>query len=284
MGYCPGFLLKIGRFRTLGNSPQTLPNNPRSSWKSICKVHRRLFWEFRTIPGTYPNPPSLPRLFAQDRPISDPWGFTPNLHQQSRKQLEMHLQAHRRRLREFGTIPGIYSNPTSLKPWAIAKAFLLKIGWFRTLGNSPKIFTNNPESSWKSICKHIGGVSQYLPKSAMFRTSSQKSAALEIPKCLCFQLLNSDTYNWRVKKNKCSLQLCSGRVSLSKYSTGRICSRSILLKFIIAGNPIWFFFAHLSSATAKHDFFPNILVGLILTNILCYSLYSLRSWRSQSTQ
>ena len=31
MGYSPGFLLKIGRFRTLSNSPQIFPNKLESS-------------------------------------------------------------------------------------------------------------------------------------------------------------------------------------------------------------------------------------------------------------
>ena len=37
VGYSPGFLLKIGRFRTLANSPQILTNNPESTQNSICK-------------------------------------------------------------------------------------------------------------------------------------------------------------------------------------------------------------------------------------------------------
>ena len=37
MGYSPGFLLKIGRFRTFRNSPQIETNNPESSWKSNYK-------------------------------------------------------------------------------------------------------------------------------------------------------------------------------------------------------------------------------------------------------
>ena len=56
-GCSPGFLLKIGRFRALPNSPQIFTNSPESSWKSICE-HIRRFREFGTIPGTYPNPPS----------------------------------------------------------------------------------------------------------------------------------------------------------------------------------------------------------------------------------
>ena len=129
---------------------------------------------------------------------------------------------------EFGTIPGIYPNPPSSKPWAIAQAFcsnsvdfgpyeihpkssptmpivvgnplastkeafhgvwndsrhlpksaifktvgyspgvLLKLGRFRTLRNSPQIFTNNADSSWKSTCKHKGGVSWSLERFPAF--------------------------------------------------------------------------------------------------------------------
>ena len=74
------------------------------------------------------------------------------------------MQAHMRRFREFGTIPGIYPNPPSSKPWAIAQAFCSKIGRFRTLRNSRQLSTNNPESSWKSICKPIGGLSGSLQR------------------------------------------------------------------------------------------------------------------------
>ena len=164
------------------------------------------------------------RLFGQNRPISDPSEFTRNLPQRFRKKLEMHLQAHGKRSREFGTIPDTYPNPPCSKPWAVAQAFwsksadfghfgihpkssppiskvvgnpfgstyeafegvwndsrhlpksaifktmgyspgfLVKIGRFRTLRKSPEIFTNHVESSWKSICKHIGVVSGSLER------------------------------------------------------------------------------------------------------------------------
>ena len=40
----------------------------------------------------------------------------------------------------------------------------VKIGRFGTLRNSPQIFTSNPESSCKSICKHIWDVSGSLER------------------------------------------------------------------------------------------------------------------------
>ena len=43
-------------------------------------------------------------------------------------------------------------------------SFLLKIGLFRIVRNSPQISTNNPGSSWESICKHTGGVSGSLER------------------------------------------------------------------------------------------------------------------------
>ena len=229
MGYSPGFLLKIGRFRNLSNSPQIFTNNLESSYKYICK-------QIGGVSGSlerFSIPPQIrhlqnhglqPRLFAQNRSISDPFEFKPNLHQKSRKQLKIYFPANRRRFRLFGTIFGTYPNPPCSKPWAIAQAFcsksvdfgpfqihpkssptitkvvgnlfastqqtfqevwndfrhlpksamfktmgyspgfLLKIGRFRTLSNSPQIFTNNLESSYKYICKQIGGVSESLER------------------------------------------------------------------------------------------------------------------------
>ena len=52
-----------------------------------------------------------------------------HLHEQSRtistrRQLEIHLQACKRRFREFGAISGTYQNPPCSKPWALAQAFV----------------------------------------------------------------------------------------------------------------------------------------------------------------
>ena len=229
MGYSPGFLLKIGRFRTLSNSPQIFPNKLESSQKSIFKQIGGVSGSLERFSAPtqirhLQNHGLQPRLFAQNRSISDPFEFTPNLPQQARKQLEIYFQANRRRFREFGTIFGTYPNPPCSKPWAIAQAFcsksvdfgpfrihpkssptsskvvrnlfsskqeafqgvwndfrnlpksaifktmgyspgfLLKIGRFRTLSNSPQIFPNNLVSSQKSIFKQIGGVSGSLER------------------------------------------------------------------------------------------------------------------------
>ena len=53
MGYSPGVLLKIGRFRPLGNSSEIFTKNPDFSWQSISKhVDDVIFREIWTIPGS----------------------------------------------------------------------------------------------------------------------------------------------------------------------------------------------------------------------------------------
>ena len=51
MGYSPGFLLKIGGFRTIRNSPQIETNNPESSWKSNCKLKGGLSGSLERFPA-----------------------------------------------------------------------------------------------------------------------------------------------------------------------------------------------------------------------------------------
>ena len=56
------------------------------------------------------------------------------------------------------------------KTMGYSPRFLLKFGQFWTLGNSPEFFTNNPESTYKSICEYVGGFSASLER---FRTHTQ---------------------------------------------------------------------------------------------------------------
>ena len=90
--YCPGILLKIGRSKTRGNSPeifQKIPNAVRSTfyrpplglWRD--SRHLQKFAMLKTMGYKA-------RIFAQNRPISDPCELTRNPHEHSRKQLEMH--------------------------------------------------------------------------------------------------------------------------------------------------------------------------------------------------
>ena len=80
----------------------------------------------------------VPRLLAQNRPVSDSWEFTRNYCEQASKQLEVHFQACRRSFREFETISGTYKNPPSSKPWPSAQAFSSK-----SAGSNPWEFTRN---------------------------------------------------------------------------------------------------------------------------------------------
>ena len=142
MGYSPGFLLKIGGFRNLRNSPQIFRNNPESTCKCICKHIEGISGNMERFPtlaqiGPVQNHGLYPRLFAQNRWISEPSEFTPNLQEQSRKYLQMHLQAHRGHFREYGTIPNSCPNRRSSKPWAIAQAFCSKSVDFGTFGIHP---------------------------------------------------------------------------------------------------------------------------------------------------
>ena len=94
-----------------------------------------------------PNLGQEPRLFPPNRPISGPWDFTRNPHQQPRKQLEIHLQAYRRRFREFGAISRTYQNPPCSKPWAVAQAFCSKSANFRPLRIHPKSTPTIPQAA-----------------------------------------------------------------------------------------------------------------------------------------
>ena len=143
------------------------------------RAHRMLFSDFGSIPETYPNPTSskpwaISLAFWSKSADFEPFQIHPKSYDQhSRKLKEIHLRAHWMLFRVFGTIPEPYPNPLFLKPWAIySTGFLVKIGQFRTLRNSSEIFTNNLESSWKSICEHIGcfsGILDRFPKLIQIR-------------------------------------------------------------------------------------------------------------------
>ena len=58
MGYSPGFLVKICRFRLIANVPENLTNKSLRTKKSICLHVGDVFMEFGRISSTYQNPPS----------------------------------------------------------------------------------------------------------------------------------------------------------------------------------------------------------------------------------
>ena len=72
--------------------------------------------------------------------------------------------------KHIGGFQGVWNDSRHLTKSAIFKTmgyspgFLLKIGRYRAIRNSQEIFMNEPESSWISISKRIGGVSGSLER------------------------------------------------------------------------------------------------------------------------
>ena len=128
MGYSPGVLLKNGQFSTLANYPAIDTNSGARSQKSFQKGTGRVSESlegFRGLTkiGHFQNHGLQPRLFAQKRPIFDPWELSRNRHKQQRKQLKIILEGYRRRFRELEAISRTYQNRSCSKPWAIVQAF-----------------------------------------------------------------------------------------------------------------------------------------------------------------
>ena len=108
MGYSPGFLLKIGQFSTLANTPQiaiTSPARTRNYFGRDLESFQRVWSDFQDLPKS--------AMF-----------------------------------KSMGYSPG----------------FLLKIGQFSTLANSPQIDITSPASSQKLFWKGFGVVSESLER------------------------------------------------------------------------------------------------------------------------
>ena len=93
-------------------------------------------------------------LFEISADFGPLYEFTRNLREHIRKQLGIHLQAYRRRIREIGTISGTYQNPPCSKPWASAQAFYSKSTDFGHLG----IHTESFRTSLKSVTNPFAGM------------------------------------------------------------------------------------------------------------------------------
>ena len=181
MSYSPGFLLKSGQVRTLANSPEINSNSPASTQKYIYKhlgVFSGSLERFPTLSKIRHVQKHLlqPRLFAQNRPSSDPSEFTRNPFKQSRKHIEIHLQAYRSPFRKFGKISNTCQNPPCSKAWAIAQAFCsksAKLGHQRINPKSIQIVPQalrNPFASTQESFQKVWSDFQHLPKSAMFKS------------------------------------------------------------------------------------------------------------------
>ena len=81
ISYSPGLLVKIGRFRTLGTSPERVfSNNPANTWKPFASMQAA----FQGVWGRFRALTKIRHLqhvgrksgpFVQNRPISNPWEF-----------------------------------------------------------------------------------------------------------------------------------------------------------------------------------------------------------------
>ena len=141
------------------------------------EAHRRRFREFRSIPETYPNPPcSKPWAIAQafwSKPANfGPFGIHPKSSQTFSKVLGNAFASTEEELQGVWNESQHLPKSAMFKTIGYSAGFLVKIGRFRTLRNSSEIFTNILESSWKSICEHIGcfsGCLERFPKLTQIR-------------------------------------------------------------------------------------------------------------------
>ena len=181
MGYCPGFLLKIGQFATLANSTEIDTNCRARSQKSFQEGIGGVSDSLERFPGLakighVQNHGLQPRLFAQKRPNFDPFEFIRNRHKQLRKELEIILGGFRRRFREFGVISRTCQNRPCSEPWAIAQAFCSKTAKFRPFRIHPKSTqtvaqgVRNHYRRVQAAFQRVWSDFQDLAKSAMFKT------------------------------------------------------------------------------------------------------------------
>ena len=144
MGYSPGFLVKICRFRLIANVPENFTNNLVRSQKSICKHLGDVFREFWPISST-----------CQNQPCSKPWAIVQAFWSKSADFVSLKILPKTSRtslyaltnsfasmlmtfLRECWPIYSTYQNPPFSKPWAIAHAFSSKSDDFVSLKIFPK--------------------------------------------------------------------------------------------------------------------------------------------------
>ena len=163
---------RFGQNRPISDTSEitrSLNQHCRKQLEIHLQGNRRRFGQFGTIPDTYPNPPcskpwAMAEAFWSKQADFGPFGIHPKSSLTFSKVVGNPFAS----IQE--EIQGVWNESQHLPKSAIFKTmgsnpgFLVKIGRFRTLWNSPEIFTNIVESSWKSICKHIGGDSGSLER------------------------------------------------------------------------------------------------------------------------
>ena len=148
MGYSPGFLLKIVRFPTLANSQKQSPNELEIHFQA----HRNRFRKFGTISRTF-----------QNRPCSKPWAiaqafcsksvdFGPSrIHSKSTKTVPERVRnpfsSAQESFQEVWNDFQHFPKSAMFKTMGYSPGFLLKMGRFPTLANSPEIDKNSPRTS-----------------------------------------------------------------------------------------------------------------------------------------
>ena len=152
MGYSPGFLVKIGRFRTLANFSRNLFQQAPNKLEFHFKAYRRRLREFGTISNTYQNPScSKPWAIAQafwSKSVDfGTLGIYPKSFRTSSKPVRipfLSMQATFERVwDDFQHLP----KSVLFKTMGYSPGFLVKIGRFRTLGNLPEICSNKLQNS-----------------------------------------------------------------------------------------------------------------------------------------
>ena len=163
MGYSPGFLLKIGQFRTLANSLEIHTNSPASSCKSICKhaggVSGSLeqflaFTKIRHVPW---KPWAFCSKSAHFGPFLINQKSTQSVPQVVRNPFASMLE-------EFGAISGIYQNPPCSKPWAIKALLHCAISSATCNAILKNVFVAVAEVRCYAVQRNLSNLQRFVPR------------------------------------------------------------------------------------------------------------------------
>ena len=134
-------------------------NKPRNSWKAICKHVGDVSGSLRRFVAlTQIRPLQNHGLIGRFRTLGISYEISSNKPQNSWKSICNHVGDVSESLDDFSNL----QKSALFKTMGYSPGFLVKIGRFQTLGNSYEIFTNKPQNSYKSFCKHVGDVSGSL--------------------------------------------------------------------------------------------------------------------------
>ena len=215
MGYSPGFLVKIGNFGSLQILSKTARTNPYEVRNPFATLFGTLLESLGRFPALtkirhVQNHGLQPKLFGPNRPISSHLKFFRKPHEQTRMQLEIHLEAYLRRFQgvwvDFPQLP----KSAMFKTMGYSPGFFVKIGRFRLIANSPENFTNNLARSQKSIGKHICDVfKEFGPISTLAKISHvQNHGPGFLVKIGRFRLIANSPENFTNKSLRTQKSIC----------------------------------------------------------------------------